>query len=377
MGGMGGGGRGGPRPGPNLFGSSVPGISELDSAGWKETMDENAEHRNVVVVFYEPKCQECEEIKKEMTEFAEKFNEYVQIAAVNCGKQQKLCDREKVLQHLPTIQYYGLKKKPRFQGDINYKSLSKWFPSVMSDLTTVLETDSVFRDWLVSDDKVPHVVFFTERKSVPPLMKTLSVEFAGRAALGVVYAGVGGSVATALKVEKRPALLHVVDEDSLETVAFEKDFKKEFLSFFLSKANGRHRSAAASAVKQLTPARLEAGDCGPADSNFCLLYVGKHGVTLDASTKDALRHIGQRLKTDPIKVFFVQSTPFSKAFELTSDSSIVLYRPKRKKFKIFDGDVHDLEALAAFVESAVGSGTPLPNTIKETPSFGRNRRGEL
>merc|ERR1712151_802351 len=97
----------------------------------------------------------------------------------------------------------------------------------MADFCTqILEVDSLKR-WLSADDKVPHAVFFTDRKTTPPLVKALSVEYKGRAAIGVVVAGADAALAERLEVSKRPAMLHVTDEDQLLADHFDKDFKKE------------------------------------------------------------------------------------------------------------------------------------------------------
>merc|ERR1711972_673080 len=111
----------------------------------------------------------------------------------------------------------------------------------MTDHCKVLSKFADLGSWLSSDDKVPHVIFFTDRKSTPPLLKALSIEFMGRAALGIVLTDAEAALVSRLGVDKRPAMLHVLDEDSLEADRFDKEFKKEALSRFLSRAVGKHR----------------------------------------------------------------------------------------------------------------------------------------
>ena len=53
-------------------------------------------------------------------------------------------------------------------------------------------TEKDIQRWIMGDDKLPHLVIFTEKKTVPALLKTLSIEFKDRAALGVVLAGSEG-----------------------------------------------------------------------------------------------------------------------------------------------------------------------------------------
>ncbi|CAE8711113.1 unnamed protein product, partial [Polarella glacialis] len=196
------------------------------------------------------------------------------------------------------------------KGGISFKSLSQWFPKVMSDSVKALRTEKDVKQWLVLDDKVPHVVFFTDKKTTPPLLKTLSIEFTERAALGVVLEG-SDALAKKMGVRRRPAVIHIQDEDSLTGDSFDKDFKKEHVSRFLSRSVGKHRSEAGATLRELSSARYQAGDCKETDSNFCLILIS--GPRDDAA-KASLRSVAQRLKRDPVKVFFVRDKGFVRAF---------------------------------------------------------------
>ena len=126
-------------------------------------------------------------------------------------------------------------------------------------------------------------------------------------------------------------------------------------------------------MRELTAARLDAGDCSPTDSNFCLLLLC--GNELAEGPKSALRQLAKRLKQDPVKVFYVKHAGFAKAFTGAVAGGVVLYRPKRKRFKLFEGDASDEDGLASFVDGAVGGGSPLPVMLKTSP--GMSDRDEL
>lgn len=325
------------------------------------------------MLFYQPGGQDSKALQATFQELGEKFGGtagLVDIGAVNCGRQQQICQQERV-QSLPTVMYFGPGelKPSRYSGDVSFKSLSGWVPKVMADFCKVLPSEEVLRKWLVSDDKVPHVVFFSDRKSTPPLLKTLSLEFKDRAALGIVLAGAEAALASKMGVDKRPALVHVLDEETLQGNPFDKDFKKEALTRFISKAVAKHRSAESVALKELTPTRFSSGECSPSDSNFCLLLVSTAGSAGDAA-KDAFRQLAKRLAHDPVKVFFVRNRDFLRGFGAAiAPGRALLYRPKRKRFKLYEGDTSNVDELAAFVESTVGGGAPLPETLEAAPSM--------
>lgn len=347
----------------------VQGVTEFSKDSWKAAMEQDeGRHLNLVVALYNSRDREANGLKQAMEELGREFvgkSGYVQAGAVNCGKLRDVCQE---FNGQTGVIYIGPnKKKKRYSGDLSYSAVSSWVAKSMGDLTKVLSNDKDLRTWLVSDDKVPHVVFLTDRKSCPPLFKALSVEFNGRAALGLVL-GSGEVVAKALGVQKRPALVHIVDEDSLETSAFDKEFKKEHIARFLSRAVGKHRSQAGGSLRELTAARLEAGDCSPTDGSFCLLHLA--GAELAEGPKATLRSLAKRLQRDPVKVFYVRHAGYARAFSGAPTGGVILYRPKRKRFKVFEGEASDLDGLASFVDGAVGGGAPLPEVLKSTPSMG-------
>merc|ERR1712187_595683 len=163
-------------------------------------------------------------------------------------------------------------------------------------------------------------------------------------------------------------MLHITDEEQLLADEFDKDFKKDLLSRFLSRAIGKHRSETGAAVRELTPSRFASGDCAPTDSSFCLLYVC--GVDdVDAADRVVLKQLAQRFKRDPLKVFFVKDRDFVGAFGSLASRSVLLFRPKRKRFKTFTGETLNIEDLASFVDGAVGGGAPLPEVLAVSPTM--------
>lgn len=357
-GGPGGGGR--PNRGSKLLFQDVPGVQEIGAKTWKAEMEDESLRRNRVVLFYESNLQEMQELKDAMSELGAKLVQgsgLVTAAAVNCGKSEGICQKQGI-KKLPEVVYYGpegMQPNRHPAGQISFHSLSTWFNKAMANYVKALVNEKDVRRWLVSDDKVPHVIFFTDKKSTPPLLKTLSIEFKGRAALGVVLLG-SEELAKKMDIKKRPALVYVQDEATLTGEHFDRDFKKEQLVRFLSKCVGRHRSEGQAHFRELTAARQQAGDCVPSDGNFCLLLMGD-------GNNPALRSLAPKLFLDHVKVFYVKDPSFASAFGVAS-GSVVLYRPKRRRFKVFSGDTSSVDELATWVDAAVGGGAPLPEQLR-------------
>lgn len=329
---------------------------------------ENSERRSTVVIFYLPGCPECTSLKSIFQEFAEKFAVpgLVEVAALNCKTHKSRCEKEmKGPGSFPTVSYYGPDKASpvMHSGQITGTGLKNWILKVAADFCTKINTEEDVRQWLVSDDKVPKVILFTDKKSTPTLMKALSVEFLRRVSFAIVTGATHDAVATKFGVTSRPALFHIEDEDSFTGESFDEQLERENLSRWLSKAVGRHRSNLKAVVRELTPTRFEAGECGVDDSQFCVLHLsaaGKRGT----AAREALKTAARRLSNDPVKVFFTRDRSVGRVFGLEA-GGVTLFRPKRQRFKVFDGDATDVEELTSFVDLAIGGGL-LPNVL-QTP----------
>mmetsp|Transcript_53869 Transcript_53869/g.128291 ORF Transcript_53869/g.128291 Transcript_53869/m.128291 type:complete len:541 (+) Transcript_53869:95-1717(+) len=358
-------------PPQNLFDDKVPGIKELDKKGWKLIVEEETQRRSIIVIFYTPGCVGCEDVKDTFKEAAEKFAApgIVDMAALNCRRFNKECDKEGATK-LPTAFYYGPDgaKPIRVMGNIfSIGDMTQSIPKIIEDFVKVLNNPDDLKKWLRSDDKVPHVILFTDKKSTPAILKRLSVDFFKRAALAVVLAGADKKVGDQFSVGHRPSLLHVLDEETLAFDRFNGEFNREGMTRFLTRAVGTHRSRGDASLRELTKERYTSGTCAEADSQFCLLLNSPAGEAGD-KLKRVFRDLAQRLKQDPVKVFYVQDRGFVQAFGL-KPGNVVLYRPKRSRFKKFKGDAHNLDELYAFVESAVGGGQQLPERLSSPPQM--------
>merc|ERR1712037_1019088 len=103
--------------------------------------------------------------------------------------------------------------------------------------------------------------------------------------------------------------------------------------------------------------RYEAGDCAPADSQVCFLWL-KAGA--DKHVEEAMRFLALKYRTDPIKLMWVSvelNPSVLEAFGLQdadrkTGHSFVAYRPKRGRFQVHQGQLNS-ESLDAFVNDVM------------------------
>jgi len=360
-------------PAQNLFEKAVPGIKELDKKGWKAITEgaEETKRRSVIVLFYTPGCLGCEDFKEVFKDMAEKFVTpgIVDMAALNCRRFGQECEKEG-MQKTPNAMYYGPENaKPiRLMGNLlSHHDMTQSIPKIIEDYVKVLANHDDLAKWLRSDDKVPHLILFTDKKTTPPILKRLSIDYLKRAALAVVQGGADKSIAEKFLIDVRPSLVHVLDEETLEFDYFYGDFNREGMSRYLTRAIGVHRSKVDSKLRELTKDRYNAGECGEKDSKFCLFLHNAAGEAGD-KLKRVFRELAQRLKQDPVKVFYVQDRGFVQSFGLRP-GGVALYRPKRLRYVRYKGDAANLDDLVAFVDGTIGGGQQLPEKLTKAPSF--------
>jgi len=336
-------------------------VHEFDDASWKEMVEENADRRSIIVIFYEPGCAVCPSILSIFAEFAEKLAVpgLFEVGAVNCVTHKKRCENLA----LPAVMYFGPENaKPVAYppgSTLNYNYLSTWALVRMSDYTTVISDEMQLSDWLASNDAVPKVLLFSDMTSIPPLWKALSIEFLRRASLGIVLGGNVGqrNLRERFQVTTMPTIIHIEDDRAFDGKRIEQEIEHEVLSRWLSRAVGRHRTN--SAVWELSPARLRSGTCGEKDSQFCLILISTHPGAPNRA-HDALNVVAKRLKKDPVKIFYARHPTIVSSFGPQHPGTIILYRPKKKRFHVYPGDVTDADKLAEWAGNEICCGWKLP-----------------
>lgn len=133
-----------------------------------------------------------------------------------------------------------------------------------------------------------------------------------------------------------------------------------------------------SIVEELQPQHYRS-NADPCNGQFCLLLLEARSPTMAA--RNALRDAARMLKGEPLRSFYVRAEKqprFVKAFAVsgqgvlrgTKDAAqVILYRPRRKSFEVFAGDVKHGASIAEFAARAIHRGVPLPERLTVTPKM--------
>jgi len=359
-----------PGPKENIYDDTS--VIELNDDMWKGYINDRDEPW--AVEFYKPNDDDSVEAKPEYLKFGDTFKDFLKVAAVNCRQQRGICESASITT-FPAVRWFTEDKTQNpevFEGALTAKLLGKWANSMMPDHSEVIEDKHKLRQWLDAESGKPAVLLFSDKATTPPMWKALSREFKGRARLGIVprcdKSGVFKNVMQKEYDVYIPQIIRIDPIDEIGKIAekFTSQIKKDVLALWLMKciALGR-RAGPAATFKEWSPARYEAGDCAPTDSQFCFLWL-KAGA--DPATEEATRQLAHKYRTDPVKMMWanVELNPsILEAFGLESSDAtdfFVAFRPKRSRFKVHVG-TFELSALDSFVDGVMNGG-PLTDRLK-------------
>lgn len=196
----------------DLFADSLS-VEELSGRAWQRMIEDDSAHRNAILIFYSPDCTKCDALKQAMEELGNSFAKpgLMRVGSVNCRVHSARCEEEIDGHTLPFVRYYGPGgSRPIFKGSsLSYTSLMQWALHVQADYTHIVMHEEELRSWLQERVGSSKVLLFTSQGQAPPLLKALSVEFAGEVELAVVPVSADNDIANSFGVSTMPTLLHV------------------------------------------------------------------------------------------------------------------------------------------------------------------------
>eukprot|EP00927_Polykrikos_kofoidii_P047485 TRINITY_DN4166_c0_g1_i1.p1 TRINITY_DN4166_c0_g1~~TRINITY_DN4166_c0_g1_i1.p1 ORF type:complete len:551 (-),score=129.91 TRINITY_DN4166_c0_g1_i1:301-1830(-) len=360
-----------PEEGPshNLF-DDKPGILELDETTFKAFI--HGRDEPWFVIYYKTNREECRDMANEVIALGKTFDGIAKIGTMNCMKQRSTC-KENSINMFPSLRWYPMdpKSEPEVvETDTTAKLMGKHIGAEMPDFTTKIKDKNALKTWL--DASVgPSIMLFTDKRSVPPLWKALSREFNKRASLAIMLGcDKSGVFKTPLEREHDIRIPQIVRFDPLNakvTEVYKLELRPQVLSLWITMSIAKRKQAGPVATfKEWTKELYAEGTCSPQDSQFCFMWL-KSGKNAELET--ALMDLAAKYRRDPIKFIWVSLDrnigvldSFGYGDDFDGEDKFLAFRPKRQRFKVFDGPF-ELDALDGFVDGVINGG-PLTNKIK-------------
>lgn len=365
-----------------------------------------------VLFFYSAACGEaCRKVKDPYISFASstKAHPTIKVSAINCDASKNNNQLCKKLNNQPikspVIKMYqevvdsndGGISEPKFlsamnRPQINIKELNAWMSGAIPVKVDILNAANL-EQWLDTNHTIPHIITFTNRPIAPLPIKLIAAEYDGKIKLGLfnTASASAGQTKVLLEYFNPPttsfgfSTLSVTNlDDPLEGGEWILNGDSAVLSLKLhrivmhsKRAKNNHLNEAAG-VFELTSRRMNRGECGPNDTAACFILFAKHNhfikdeyLSALTSAAESFSNVRTGYVTETSQPSFIYSVLHDLGSEITTKyntESVVLVaiKAKRKRAKIFEGDLGNLEALKTFVEG-VASGSALNGKLSEVP----------
>jgi len=321
-------------------------------------------------------------------------------------------------------------------AELSVAAVGRWLRWVTPDRTVVLNNEEGKRRFLEEDAPPPLVaagknhekkrseevnapsistpglarlVYFTDKPHIPPRLQLLSCLHAHQLKVGVVFTK-DVKLFNSFRLPRRdPARRLVITVPTfqeqfgeylvtpLTALEAENGDVTDSIIPFLREVVDRHRASLKAdeetegSFRELVfdryePSRKEAvGHCGPGDSRFCLLVVSSEAQEEGSVLNRVFTKVAAELKSDPVRVVSLHPERNVRLRErlmpllqqLEDDPSVVLWRPKRRRWTLFRGEELDkvveskgddgpaAEALVRFVRGYTDGGGQLNNKHDE------------
>ena len=295
------------------------------------------------VYFYRKGDQNYEQYVKTMIEFADKTDGLFNGGAVNCIKDEEICEEFEVSQ-TPSIIFFSENEKDynKYDGKIDFNSLFNYAAKRMSYYVNEITKEKLSDFFAKKPDKY-HVILFTSKDSTPSLYKALSKFYINKIIFGEVHKN-QNELVELFKIKEFPTLMVILDEEKNKYEIYKRKLDYESLKSYLGKFADKQKSINVAKVKEINYNIYNTlGTCSDSDGkNICLIYLTNIYKPIKKDMQ-LLEAIHDKYEKDHIKVFYLnykKNKNIFKSFEDINESNAkaVIIKGKRKKYMNIDKD---------------------------------------
>ena len=312
------------------------------------------------VYFYRKGDQNYEKYVNTMIEFAEKTEGLFNAGAVNCIKDEEICEEFEVAE-TPSIIFFSENEKDynRYEGKVDFNSLFNYATKRMSYYVNEITKEKLSDFFSKKNDKY-HVILFTSKESTPSLYKALSKYFINKLIFGEVHQN-QKELVRLFKIKEFPTLMVVLDEEKNKYEVYKNKMNYESIKSYLNKFVTKKKVVNDNKVKEMNYNIYNTlSTCSSSDGkNICLIYLTKDNRP-NSKDKKILESIADKYENDHIKVFYINYKKNKNIFNSFEDvnednAKAVIIKGKRKKYMNIDKDEFESNIYNA-VENVISGG---------------------
>ena len=208
-----------------------------------------------------------------MIEFAEKTEGLFNAGAINCIKDEEICEEFEVSQ-TPSIMFFSENEKDynRYDGKVDFNSLFNYATKRMSYYVNEITKEKLNDFFSKKNDKY-HVILFTSKDSTPSLYKALSKFFINKLIFGEVHK----TQTELVELFKIRTLMVMLDEEKNKYEIYKNKMNYESIKSYLNKFVNKKKNVNNNKIKEMNYNIYNTlGTCSNSDGkNICLLFLTK------------------------------------------------------------------------------------------------------
>eukprot|EP01029_Cantina_marsupialis_P011005 TRINITY_DN2474_c0_g1_i1.p1 TRINITY_DN2474_c0_g1~~TRINITY_DN2474_c0_g1_i1.p1 ORF type:complete len:583 (-),score=201.38 TRINITY_DN2474_c0_g1_i1:180-1877(-) len=151
-------------------------VIQLDKRTLKKITRKNRGDKIWAVEFYSPNCGHCQQMKDEWIKFADRLENIVSVAAINCGRFPEICEHHGVTSY-PTIKVLTPDGPEDYEGVRTASAFGAFVKSRIADVIHRLRTVEDIRELKATKCHQGCAILFSKRDESSVLYKALSSEF--------------------------------------------------------------------------------------------------------------------------------------------------------------------------------------------------------
>ena len=313
------------------------------------------------VYFYRKGDQNYEKYVNTMIEFAEKTEGLFNAGAVNCIKDEEICEEFEVAE-TPSIIFFSENEKDynRYEGKVDFNSLFNYATKRMSYYVNEITKEKLSDFFSKKNDKY-HVILFTSKESTPSLYKALSKYFINKLIFGEVHQN-QKELVRLFKIKEFPTLMVMLDEEKNKYEVYKNKMNYDSIKSYLNKFVTKKKVVNDNKVKEMNYNIYNTlSTCSSSDGkNICLIYLTKDNRP-NSKDKKILESIADKYENDHIKVFYINYKKNKNIFNSFEDlnennAKAVIIKGKRKKYMNIDKDEFESNIYNAMENVISGGG---------------------
>lgn len=195
----------------------------------------------------------------------------IKVGAINCGNEEELCEEFSAFE-IPQILIFSEsfnEDGERYRGNLELNSLANAAAKKMQSFVSIVSEQN-YDSFCERENKNHHVILFTDKKSTPAILKSLSKKYIKKLLIGEIRSSEPNLIQK-FNIQQFPTLIVLTNCQDSQGEVYQGEFKVDQLSKFLDLYASKQVETEPN-FELLTERKYKSNQlCGAKDSKLCFI----------------------------------------------------------------------------------------------------------